>query len=106
MSIDAAVIATRNRLPGQDPSGWAVEIAALASRRSLGTEVSFGDETLTTKDLDTFDFAGWDIALFAIGASAKRRTLSWAKRMSSLRRCGTCSAAASISAPLSTRFPS
>ena len=31
------------------------------------TEVSFGDKTLTTKDLDTFDFTGWDIALFAIG---------------------------------------
>lgn len=46
------------------------EIAALASRRSLGTEVSFGDETLKTRDLDTFDFAGWDIALFAIGSEA------------------------------------
>jgi len=29
------------------------EIVALASRRSLGSEVSFGDTTLTTKDLDT-----------------------------------------------------
>ncbi len=48
------------------------EIAALASRRSLGTEVSFGDETLKTKDLDTFDFTGWDIALFAIGSSATK----------------------------------
>ena len=34
------------------------EIAALASRRSLGTEVSFGDQTLITKDLETFDFKG------------------------------------------------
>ena len=48
------------------------ELAVLASRRSLGTEVSFGDETLTTKDLDTFDFAGWDIALFAIGSDATK----------------------------------
>ncbi len=48
------------------------EIAVLASRRSLGTEVSFGDKTLTTKDLDTFDFAGWDIALFAIGSDATK----------------------------------
>ena len=32
------------------------ELAALASRRSLGTEVSFGDKTLTTQDIDTFDF--------------------------------------------------
>jgi len=44
------------------------EIAALASRKSLGTEVSFGDATLKTKDLATFDFSGWDIALFAIGS--------------------------------------
>ena len=48
------------------------EIAALASRKSLGTEVSFGDRTLKTKDLDTFDFTGWDIALFAIGSDATK----------------------------------
>ncbi|MFN3643089.1 MAG: aspartate-semialdehyde dehydrogenase [Gemmobacter sp.] len=48
------------------------EIVALASRRSLGTEVSFGDRTLVTKDLDAFDFAGWDIALFAIGSEATK----------------------------------
>ena len=48
------------------------EIAVLASRRSLGTEVSFGDKTLKTKDLDTFDFTGWDIALFAIGSDATK----------------------------------
>ncbi len=49
------------------------EIAALASRRSLGTEVSFGDRTLKTRDLDAFDFAGWDIALFAIGSDATKK---------------------------------
>ncbi|MEL6682587.1 MAG: aspartate-semialdehyde dehydrogenase [Pseudomonadota bacterium] len=48
------------------------EIAALASRKSLGTEVSFGEKTLTTKDLDTFDFAGWDMALFAVGSEATK----------------------------------
>ncbi|MFV0335529.1 MAG: aspartate-semialdehyde dehydrogenase [Tropicimonas sp.] len=48
------------------------EIAALASRKSLGTEVSFGDKTLKTKDLDTFDFEGWDIALFAVGSDATK----------------------------------
>ncbi|OYU19113.1 MAG: aspartate-semialdehyde dehydrogenase [Rhodobacteraceae bacterium PARR1] len=47
-------------------------IAALASRKSLGTEVSFGDRTLKTLDLDTFDFTGWDIALFAIGSDATK----------------------------------
>jgi aspartate-semialdehyde dehydrogenase len=48
------------------------EIVALASRKSLGTEVSFGDKTIKTKDLDTFDFTGWDIALFAIGSDATK----------------------------------
>ena len=48
------------------------EIAALASRKSLGTEVSFGDKTIKTKDLDTFDFTGWDIALFAVGSEATK----------------------------------
>ncbi|SEK92382.1 aspartate-semialdehyde dehydrogenase [Pacificibacter marinus] len=48
------------------------EIAVLASRKSLGTEVSFGDKTLKTKDLATFDFAGWDMALFAVGSEATK----------------------------------
>lgn len=48
------------------------EVVALASRRSLGTEVSYGDKTLTTKDLAEFDFAGLDIALFAIGSDATK----------------------------------
>ena len=48
------------------------ELAPLASRRSLGTEVSFGDKTLKTKDIATFDFTGWDMALFAIGSEATR----------------------------------
>ncbi|WP_128253224.1 aspartate-semialdehyde dehydrogenase [Falsirhodobacter deserti] len=48
------------------------EIVALASRKSIGTEVSFGDKTLKTKDLDTFDFAGWDMALFAVGSEATK----------------------------------
>jgi len=49
------------------------EVAALASRRSLGTEVSFGDRTLKTRDLEGFDFSGWDLALFAIGSDATRQ---------------------------------
>ena len=48
------------------------EIAALASRKSLGSEVSFGDKTLITRDLASFDFKGWDIALFAIGSQATK----------------------------------
>ncbi|MFY0679176.1 MAG: aspartate-semialdehyde dehydrogenase [Thalassovita sp.] len=49
------------------------EIAVLASRKSLGTEVSFGEKTLKTKDLDTFDFTGWDMALFAVGSTATKK---------------------------------
>jgi aspartate-semialdehyde dehydrogenase len=49
------------------------EIVALASRRSLGSEVAFGDRTLKTLDLDTFDFAGWDIALFSIGSGPTKQ---------------------------------
>ncbi|CTQ48948.1 aspartate-semialdehyde dehydrogenase [Jannaschia donghaensis] len=49
------------------------EMAVLASRRSLGTDVSFGDRTLKTKDLETFDFTGWDIAFFAVGSDATKK---------------------------------
>ena len=48
------------------------EVAVLASRKSLGTEVSYGDKTLKTQDLDTFDFTGWDMALFAVGSDATK----------------------------------
>jgi aspartate-semialdehyde dehydrogenase len=48
------------------------EVVALASRKSLGTEVSYGDKTLKTRDLDTFDFTGWDIALFSAGSGPAR----------------------------------
>ncbi|MBS9715360.1 aspartate-semialdehyde dehydrogenase [Pseudohalocynthiibacter aestuariivivens] len=56
------------------------QIVAVASRRSLGTQVSFGDKTLTTKDLDTFDFSGWDIALFAVGSEATKKYAPLAAR--------------------------
>ena len=49
------------------------EIAVLASRRSLGTEVTFGEKTLKTGDLDKFDFTGWDMALFAVGSEATKQ---------------------------------
>ena len=49
------------------------EVTALASRRSLGTEVSYGDKTLKTKDIEGFDFTGYDMALFAIGSEATKK---------------------------------
>jgi aspartate-semialdehyde dehydrogenase len=46
------------------------EIAAVASGRSTGSEIEFGDtgRMLKCKNLEHFDFAGWDIALFAAGS--------------------------------------
>jgi aspartate-semialdehyde dehydrogenase len=50
------------------------EIAALASARSTGDEIDFGDsgETLRVKNLEHFDFSGWDIALFAAGSEVSK----------------------------------
>ena len=45
------------------------EVAALASERSVGREVSFGRKSLVVDDLATFDFSGWDFALFSAGGS-------------------------------------
>ena len=48
----------------------ASEVVALASGRSTGSEISFGEKRiLTVKNLETFDFAGWDIGLFSPGAA-------------------------------------
>ena len=45
------------------------EVVALASERSVGREVSFGEDAeLRVQDLSGFDFAGYDIALFSPGA--------------------------------------
>jgi len=45
------------------------EVHAVASERSAGAEVSFGeDEILKVQDLDGYDFKGVDIALFSPGA--------------------------------------
>jgi len=48
------------------------EVVALASRRSLGTEVSFGDKTLKTKPLDQYDFTGTDICLMSAGGGVSK----------------------------------
>jgi aspartate-semialdehyde dehydrogenase len=48
------------------------EIAAVASSRSTGMDIEYGDtgKILKCKNLEHFDFAGWDIALFAVGSAA------------------------------------
>ena len=50
------------------------ELAAVASSRSIGVEVEFGEtgQMLKVKNIEHFDFTGWDIALFAAGSSVAR----------------------------------
>jgi aspartate-semialdehyde dehydrogenase len=48
------------------------EVFALASRRSIGTEVSFGDKTLKCQDLETFDFSKADICLMSAGSAVSK----------------------------------
>ena len=46
------------------------EVVALASEKSIGKEVSFGEKkSLMVQNLETFDFTGFDIALFSAGSS-------------------------------------
>jgi aspartate-semialdehyde dehydrogenase len=53
------------------------EAFAIASRQSIGREVSFGDRTLKCRDLETFDFSKVDIALFAAGGAVSKE---WAPK--------------------------
>jgi len=48
------------------------EVVALASRRSLGTEVSFGEKTLKVKVLDTYDFSDTDICIMSAGGNISK----------------------------------
>ena len=48
------------------------ELVALASERSAGGKVEFGDEDLVVQDLATFDPSGVDIALFSAGGSVSK----------------------------------
>ncbi|BDA86746.1 aspartate-semialdehyde dehydrogenase [Aureimonas sp. SA4125] len=49
------------------------EVVALASRRSQGTEVAYGDKTLKTQFLDTFDFSKSDICLMSAGGEVSKK---------------------------------
>ena len=48
------------------------EVVALASRRSQGTEVSYGDATLKCKTLDHYDFSDIDICLMSAGGAVSK----------------------------------
>src|SRR6201996_3444392 len=48
------------------------EVVALASRKSQGVEVSYGDRTLKVKALDHFDFSNTDICLMSAGGAVSK----------------------------------
>src|ERR1700753_3289639 len=54
------------------------EVVALASTRSVGSEVSFGDGVLKVKALDYFDFKGTDICLMSAGGKIAKE---WAPKI-------------------------
>ena len=63
----------REMLDILDDRGFpADEVIALASRRSQGREVSFGDRTLKVKALENFSFADVDICLMSAGGSVSK----------------------------------
>jgi aspartate-semialdehyde dehydrogenase len=49
------------------------EVVALASQRSLGQEVSFGDRTLKVKALEHYDFRGTDICIMSAGGDVSKQ---------------------------------
>ncbi|RUW25832.1 MULTISPECIES: aspartate-semialdehyde dehydrogenase [unclassified Mesorhizobium] len=78
MSFKVAVVGAtgnvgREMLSILDERGFpASEVVALASRRSQGTEVSFGDRTLKVKALDTYDFSDTDICVMSAGGNVSK----------------------------------
>jgi len=48
------------------------EVVALASRRSMGVEVSFGNKTLKVKALEQYDFSDVDICLMSAGSTVSK----------------------------------
>src|SRR5690606_21012569 len=54
------------------------EIYAVASRKSIGVEVSFGEKILKCQALDQFDFSKVDIVLMSAGGSVSKE---WSERI-------------------------
>jgi aspartate-semialdehyde dehydrogenase len=54
------------------------EMFAVASRRSKGIEVSFGDKTLKCQDLELFDFSKVDIVLMSAGGDVSK---AWSEKI-------------------------
>ena len=54
------------------------EMYAVASRRSQGLEVAFGDQALKCQNLETFDFSKVDIVLMSAGGDVSR---AWSEKI-------------------------
>src|SRR5258708_4867814 len=54
------------------------EVVAIASRKSLGTEVSYGDAILKVKALEHYDFSDIDICLMSAGGTVSKE---WAPKI-------------------------
>src|SRR5690606_27830282 len=54
------------------------EVFPIASRRSIGTEVSYGDKTLKCFDLEQFDFTRADFCLMSAGGTVSKE---WSPRI-------------------------
>jgi aspartate-semialdehyde dehydrogenase len=54
------------------------EIYAVASRKSIGREVEFGDQVLKCKDIETFDFSSVDLCLMSAGGEVSK---AWSERI-------------------------
>ena len=78
MSYNVAVVGAtgnvgREMLEILSERGFPVnEVHAVASRRSMGREVSFGDKTLKCKDLEQFDFSKIDFCLMSAGGTVSK----------------------------------
>src|ERR1700675_3951174 len=57
------------------------EVYAIASRRSMGVEVSFGDRTLKCQDLEQFDFSKADFCLMSAGSAVSKE---WSPRIGAM----------------------
>src|SRR5450631_2653026 len=59
----------------------ASKVHAIASRRSQGTEVSYGDKVLKCQDLEQFDFSKVDLCLMSAGSAVSK---DWSPRIGKL----------------------
>src|SRR4051794_508055 len=72
------------------------EVVAMASRRSQGTEVSFGDKTLKVKATEHYDFFDVDICLMSAGSAVSKE---WSPRIAAAGAVGSDNSSCSRGEP-------